>query len=75
MKALDGRRLIFLHTTANQKQVGVIEGGWNRLRDHARTLREHDGNGEPLAEGDDDDKDKYNEDGDIPNNTMSTPLA
>ncbi len=31
-------------------------------------LRERDGNGKPLAEGDDNDKDEYDKDGDIPNN-------
>jgi hypothetical protein len=56
-----------LHATTNQKQAGVMEGGWDRLRDLARTLRERDGNDEPLAEGDDDDDDEYNEDGNIPN--------
>jgi hypothetical protein len=30
-------------------------------------FREHDGNNEPLAEGDDDDNEEYNEDNDIPN--------
>ncbi len=45
-----------------------MEGGWDRLRDHARTLEEHDGNDEPLAEGNDNDDNKYGEDGDIPDN-------
>ncbi len=31
-------------------------------------LRECDGNNEPLAEGDDDDVEKYGKDGDIPDN-------
>jgi hypothetical protein len=44
-----------------------MEGGWDRPRDHARTLGECDGNDEPLAEGDDDDDDEYGKDGDIPN--------
>ena len=42
-----------------------MEGGWDRPRDRARTLRERDGNDEPLAEGDDDDGDEYDEDGDM----------
>ncbi len=44
-----------------------MEGGWDRLRDHARTLREHDGNNKPLAEGYNDNDNKCNKDGDIPN--------
>ncbi len=59
-----------LHATTNQKQAGMMEGGWDRLRNRARTLRERDGNDEPLAEGDDNDSDKYNKDGDIPNNSV-----
>jgi hypothetical protein len=55
-----------LHATTNQKHAGVTEGVWDRPRDHARTLGERDGNGEPLAEGDDDDDDEYGEDGNIP---------
>ncbi len=57
-----------LHTTTNQKHAGVMEGGWDRPRDRARTLGERHGNDEPLAEGDDDndDKDEYGKDGDIP---------
>ncbi len=43
----------------------MTEGGWDRPRSHARTLGERDGNDEPLAEGDDDDDDKYGKDGDI----------
>ncbi len=69
-KALDDLRwppFDILHATTNQKQAGVTEGGWDRPRNHARTLREHDGNNELLAEGNDEDNDKYNEDGDIPN--------
>ncbi len=42
-------------------------GGWDRLRDRARTLGECDGNEEPFAEGDDDDDNEYCKDGDIPN--------
>jgi hypothetical protein len=58
-----------LHATTNQKQAGVMEGGWDRPRDRARTLRERDGNNEPLSEGNDDNDDKYNEDGDIRNDS------
>jgi hypothetical protein len=50
-----------------------MEGGWDRPRDHARMLREHDGNDEPLAKGDNDDNNEYDEDGDIPDD--SAPLA
>ncbi len=32
-----------LHATTNQKNAGVTEGGWDRPRDRARTLGEHDG--------------------------------
>ncbi len=56
-----------LHATTNQKHVGVTEGGWDRPRDCARTLGERDGNDEPFAEGDDNDYDKYGEDGNISN--------
>ncbi len=35
------------------------EGGWDRPRDHARTLGERDGNNKPLAEGDKHNDDKY----------------
>jgi hypothetical protein len=45
-----------------------MEGGWDRLRDCARTLGERDGNNMPLAEGDKDDDDEYSKDGDIPDN-------
>ncbi len=70
MEALDGRRSIFCHPTTNQeKQAGVMEGGWDRPRDRAMTLREHDGNDKPLAEGDDEDDDEYDEDGNIPDNS------
>ena len=44
----------------------MTEGGWDRPRDYARMLGERDGNGEPLAEGDEDDDDKYGKNGDIP---------
>ncbi len=43
-----------------------MEGGWDRLRDRARTLGECDGNDKPLAEGNEDDDNKYGKDGDIP---------
>ncbi len=45
-----------------------MEGGWDRMRNHARTLGERDGNDEPFAEGDKDDDDEYGKDGNIPNN-------
>jgi hypothetical protein len=35
-----------------------MEGEWDRPRDRARMLREHDGNNKPLAEGEDDDDDE-----------------
>ncbi len=57
-----------LHATTNQKHAGLTEGGWDRPRDRARTLGECDGNDKPLAEGNNDDNDKYGKDGDIPNN-------
>jgi hypothetical protein len=56
-----------LHTTTNQKQAGMTEGGWDKLHNPVRTLRECDGNDKPLAEGKDNNNNKYNEDGDIPN--------
>jgi hypothetical protein len=46
----------------------MTEGGWDRPWDRARRLREHEGNNKLLAEGDNNDGNKYNEDGDIPNN-------
>jgi hypothetical protein len=48
-----------------------MEGGWDRPRNRARTLREHDGNDEPLAEGDNNnnDDDEYDKDGYIPDNS------
>ncbi len=58
--------MIFYHATTNQKHAGVMEGEWDRPRDCARTLGERDGNDEPLAEGDNDDNNKYSKDGDIP---------
>ncbi len=39
-----------------------MEGGWDRPHDHARTLGERDGNNK----GNEDDKDEYGEDGNIP---------
>jgi hypothetical protein len=45
----------------------MTEGGWDRPRNLARMLRERDGN-KPLAEGDDDDDNEYDEDDNIPNN-------
>ncbi len=57
-----------LHATTNQKHAGVTEGGWDRLRGRARTLGEHDGNDKLLTEGDEDNDDKYGEDGNIPAN-------
>ncbi len=54
-----------LHAITNQKRAGVMEGGWDRPRDRARMLGEHDGNNEPLAEGNDNDDNKYDEDGNI----------
>jgi hypothetical protein len=53
------------HATTNQKHVGVMEGGWDRPNDHARTLGECDGTKKALAEGNDDNDDKYGKDGDI----------
>ncbi len=31
-----------LQATTNQKHTGVTEGGWDMMRDHARTLGERD---------------------------------
>ncbi len=53
---------IFLHATTNQIHVGMMEGGWDRPHDRARTLGERDGN----DEGDEDDDDEYGKNGDIP---------
>ncbi len=33
----------FFLATTNQKHGGVMEGGWDRPHDHARTLGEQDG--------------------------------
>jgi hypothetical protein len=55
-----------LHAATNQTQAGVMEGGWDRLCNCARTLGECDGNNKLLAEGNEEDNDKYGE-GDIPN--------
>jgi hypothetical protein len=59
-----------LHATTIQKQASVTEGGWNRPHDHARTLRERDGNGKPFAEGNNDNNDECNKDSNIPNNNV-----
>ncbi len=55
-----------LHATTNQKHAGVMEGGWDRPRDRARTLGERDGNNKPLTENDEEDDNEYGKDGDIP---------
>ncbi len=55
-----------LHVTTNEKHAGMTEGGWDRPRDHARTLGEHNGNDRPLAEGGDDEDNKYGKDSNIP---------
>ncbi len=47
-----------------------MEGGWDSPHDHKRTLRECDGNDEPLAEGNDNDNNEYNEDGNIPDKSV-----
>ncbi len=54
--------MILFHATTNQKHAGVMEGGWDRPHDPARTSGERDGNNE----GDEDDDDEYSKDGDIP---------
>ncbi len=46
----------------------MTEGGWDRPRDHARSLGERDGNDKPLAEDNEDDDDEYSKDGNIPDN-------
>jgi hypothetical protein len=51
-----------------------MEGGWNRPCNRARTLGEHDGNDEPLAEGNNNDKDEYGKDGNIPNDDVKYTL-
>jgi hypothetical protein len=48
-----------------------MKGGWDRPQDCARTLRERDGKDKPHAEGKDDNNNKYNEDGNIPNNSAA----
>ncbi len=48
----------------------MTEGGWYRPHDHVRTLREHDGNDKPLAEGDNNNGNKYNKDSNIPNDSV-----
>jgi hypothetical protein len=40
-----------LHATTNQKHAVVTEGGWDRPRNRARILGEHDGNDEPFCQG------------------------
>jgi hypothetical protein len=55
-----------LHATTNQKHTGVTEGGWDRPRNCVRALGEHDGNKKPLAEGNDNNNDKYGKDSNIP---------
>ncbi len=45
----------------------MTEGGWDRLRDRARTLSERDGKNKPLVQGNNNDDVEYDEDGDIPN--------
>jgi hypothetical protein len=62
-----------LHAITNQK--GVTEGGWDRPRNRARTLEKRDGNDKPLAEGNDDNDDKYGKDSDIPNNDDKYPVG
>ncbi len=65
-KKITSRRLIFCHATTNQKHAGGTEGGWDRPRDRARTLGEHDGNDEPFAECNKDNDNEYGKDGNIP---------
>ncbi len=55
-------------TTTYQKHAGMMEGGWDRPHNRARTLGECNGNNEPLAEGNNDNNDKYGKDGNIPDN-------
>ncbi len=52
----------FFHATTNQKHTGVMEGGWDRPHDRARSLGERDGN----DEGNEDDDNEYGNDGVIP---------
>jgi hypothetical protein len=53
----------------------MTDGGWDSPCDRARTLEERDGNDDPLAEGNEDNDDKYGKDGNIPDNETNTPLA
>jgi hypothetical protein len=46
----------------------MTEGGWDRTCNRARTLGEHDGNNKPLAEGNNNDDEKYGKDSNIPDN-------
>ncbi len=39
MQALDGHCLIISHATTNKKHAGMMEGGWDRPHDCARTWR------------------------------------
>ncbi len=61
-----------LQATTNQKQAGMMEEGWDRLHNHARMLRDPDGNDEPLAEGNNDDNynDEYDKDGYTPHDSV-----
>jgi hypothetical protein len=61
----------FFHVTTNQKHAGVMEGGWDRPHDRARTLGERDGN----DEGNEDDDDKYGKDMTSPMMMTNTPAA
>ncbi len=54
-----------LNATTNQKHMGVMEEGQDWLHSNAKTLGEGDGNNEPIAEGDNNDNDKYDKDGGI----------
>ncbi len=44
----------------------MTEGGWDRPRNLAKSLGEHDGNDKPLAKGAKDKDDEYGKDGNIP---------
>jgi hypothetical protein len=65
-KGLRWPPLNILHATTNQKYTGMTEEGWDRLHDRARTLGEPDGNDKPLAEGNDDNDNKYDKDSNFP---------
>ncbi len=53
-------------TCNNQpKHAGMMKGGWDRPCNRARALRERDGNGKPLDEGNSNNNEKYDEDGNI----------